>query len=159
MNSHFIQTKKVLYYFTVAIILIATVFVSGVLTTASAQADSGDGQYLLAQTSPYDSLNKAADVAKLKRSESLGTQIGGILKGVLGLLGILLLLMLIFGGFTWMTAGGNSEKVQQANKIINNAIIGLIVIFLSYAMTNFWITQIKNAATNSTTSGNATTTP
>jgi len=157
MNLNFIQTKKVLYHSTVAIILIATVFACGVFTTAQASTGAGNNEYLLAQNSPYDSLNTAANVANLVRTESLGTQIGGIINGVLGLLGILLLLMFIYGGFVWMTAGGNTEKVKIANKIINSAIIGLIVIFLSYSMTNFWINQVKNAAT--TTSGNGTTTP
>jgi hypothetical protein len=156
MNLNFIQTKKVLYHSTVAIILIATVCACGVFTTAQVLADTGSNEYLLAQSSPYDSLNKAAGEAGLVRSESLGTQIGGIIKGVLGLLGILLLLMFIYGGFVWMTAAGNTEKVQLANKIINSAIIGLIVIFLSYSMTNFWITQVKNATT--APSGNSTTT-
>lgn len=158
MNLNFIQTKKVLYHSTVAIILIATVFACGVFTTAQASTGIGSNEYLLAQSSPYDSLNKAANEAGLVRTESLGTQIGGIIKGVLGLLGILLLLMFIYGGFVWMTAGGNTEKVQLANKIINSAIIGLIVIFLSYSMTNFWINQVKNATT-ATPSGNGTSTP
>jgi hypothetical protein len=146
MNLNFIQIKKVLYHSTVAIILIATVFAGGIFTTTQVLADTGSSKYLLAQ-SPVGSLEIAADIAKLKTEKTLGDQIGLIIKGVLGLLGTLLLLMFIYGGFVWMTASGNEEKVQQANKIIKNAVIGIIIIFLSYAITDFLIKKVEESTT------------
>ena len=62
--------------------------------------------------------------------------IGKIIKGVVGIVGSLALLLFIFGGFTWMTAGGNEEKVKKAQNILKSAVIGILIIFTSYALLN-----------------------
>jgi len=71
------------------------------------------------------------------------TLIGRIISAVLGLVGSLALLMFIYGGFTWMTAAGNSEKVEKGKQIILWAVIGLAVIFTSYAMVKFVFTSLQ----------------
>jgi hypothetical protein len=60
--------------------------------------------------------------------------IGRVISAVLGISGSLALLMFIYGGFTWMLSGGNSEKVTKGKNTLVWASIGLIVIFSSYAM-------------------------
>jgi hypothetical protein len=45
--------------------------------------------------------------------------------------------MVVWGGFTWLTSGGSEEKVESAKKIISAAIIGLIVVLLSWAIVLF----------------------
>ena len=60
--------------------------------------------------------------------------IGLVINGVLGLVGSLALVMFIYGGLTWMLAGGAREKVQKGKDILIWATIGLIVIFASYAI-------------------------
>jgi hypothetical protein len=45
--------------------------------------------------------------------------------------------MIIIAGFRWMTAGGKEETVTNAKKNISNAVIGLVVILFSYAVTYF----------------------
>ncbi len=67
----------------------------------------------------------------------LPTIIAEIINWILGFLGILLVIYLVYGGFKWMTAEGESSKVDEAKQIIKNAIIGLIIIFASYAIANF----------------------
>jgi len=65
---------------------------------------------------------------------------GGDLKGTItlvmqwafGFLGILAVLIILWGGYTWMTAGGDTDKVETAKKILRNGIIGLIIILTSY---------------------------
>ena len=37
---------------------------------------------------------------------------------------------------------GNEEKVKKAQELIQNAVIGLIIVFLSYTVTNFVITNL-----------------
>jgi len=69
--------------------------------------------------------------------------IGRIISAVLGLVGSLALLMFIYGGFTWMTAAGNSEKVEKGKNIIIWAVIGLAVIFTSYAVVKFVFTSLQ----------------
>jgi hypothetical protein len=62
---------------------------------------------------------------------------GNILNAALGLLGSFSLLMLIYGGLTWLTSGGVPEKVQKGKSIFTWAFIGLLTIFGSYALVRF----------------------
>ena|SRR3989338_3578355 len=45
---------------------------------------------------------------------------------------LLLLIMLLYGGFTWITAGGTPENLAKAQKIMTFAIIGLVIVILSF---------------------------
>ncbi len=63
--------------------------------------------------------------------------IRNIITAVLGIVGSLALLMFIYGGFTWMMSGGNSESVKKGKDILVWAAIGLVVIFSSYALVKF----------------------
>lgn len=69
--------------------------------------------------------------------------IGKIINSVLGVVGSLALLMFVFGGLTWMTSGGSSDKVKKGRDIIVWSAIGLAVIFLSYGLVRFLILNIK----------------
>lgn len=61
---------------------------------------------------------------------------GRILKAALGLIGVLSLVFFIWGGFLWMTAGGNQEKVKQGMDTLLWSVLGLAAIFASYAILN-----------------------
>ena len=65
----------------------------------------------------------------------------------LGILGTILLVIIIYAGFLWMTAGGNEERVAQAKQWIKNAVIGLAIILSSYAITYFVISRLVGATT------------
>jgi len=52
----------------------------------------------------------------------------------LAFLGIVAVLMLIYAGVTYITAGGAQDKVDSAKKIIMYALIGIIIILLSFAI-------------------------
>ncbi len=68
-----------------------------------------------------------------------------VIRALLGFLGIVAIVIMLYGGFVWLTSAGNEEKVSQAKKIISAGIIGLIIIFVSYALATFVITQIMSA--------------
>ncbi|PIR93358.1 hypothetical protein COT99_01140 [Candidatus Falkowbacteria bacterium CG10_big_fil_rev_8_21_14_0_10_43_10] len=65
--------------------------------------------------------------------------IGRIIQAVLGLVGSLALIMFIYGGLLWMTAGGKEEKVTQGKNILIWATLGLLVIFAAYGLVYFVI--------------------
>ena len=63
----------------------------------------------------------------------------------LSFLGIIAVLIIIYGGWVWMTAGGNPERIDQAKRVLRNAVIGLAIILASWAITLFVIRQISGA--------------
>mgnify|MGYP001560717069 FL=1 len=65
------------------------------------------------------------------------TFVSRIIRYFLSLLGIIAVVLIMYAGFLWMTAGGNAEKIEQAKKIITNAVIGLIIITSAYAIVLF----------------------
>lgn len=69
-----------------------------------------------------------------------------VINWVLGLLGIIAVIMILVGGFQWMTAAGNEEKVEKAKKVISAAIVGLIIILLAWAIVNFVIGTTSNVS-------------
>lgn len=62
--------------------------------------------------------------------------IGNIINIVLGFMGILLLVYLIYAGFLWMTST-DSKGPDKAKEMIKNAIIGLIIIVSAFAISGF----------------------
>jgi len=74
----------------------------------------------------------------------LNTTLGEGIGLVLSFIGILFLILVIYGGITWMTATGNDQKVEKAKNMIINAVIGLLIVLSAYAITNFVGTQLTN---------------
>jgi len=65
----------------------------------------------------------------------------------LGVVGIIFFIFILYGGFIWMTAAGSVEKESRARKIIINAVIGLIIMFMALAITTF-VMNVLNEAVN-----------
>lgn len=63
---------------------------------------------------------------------------------LLGFLGVVFIILIISGGYQWLTSGGNEEKIKHARDRIIHAIIGLIIIILSYAIAFFVTDQLEN---------------
>jgi len=80
------------------------------------------------------------------QGDTLPAMIGKMINAALGMIGIVVVLLIIYGGFLWMTAGGSEEKVTKGKKMITNAFIGLIIVFAAYAITNFVVSSVMGAA-------------
>ena len=65
---------------------------------------------------------------------SVPVLIANIIKTILGVIGAVALFMFIWGGFTWLTSGGNPDKVKQGKDTLVWATIGLLIIFASYTL-------------------------
>lgn len=76
----------------------------------------------------------------------LTEQIISIVSWVLGFLALVAVVMIIYGGFTWLTAAGNEERIASAKKIISAAIIGLVIILLAWAIVWFVTSGLLNAS-------------
>ncbi|NMB56597.1 hypothetical protein GYA19_01500 [Candidatus Beckwithbacteria bacterium] len=69
--------------------------------------------------------------------ENLGAVVSAVFKYFLGFTGIILFLLMLFSGFNLLTSAGNQEKIEKGQKTLTSAIIGFIIIFVS-----FWLMQI-----------------
>ncbi|MEK7072916.1 MAG: hypothetical protein AAB974_00565 [Patescibacteria group bacterium] len=71
--------------------------------------------------------------------------IASIINVFMGLLGIIAVVIILYGGFMWMTAAGNEERVDKARKMIVSGIIGLAIILSAYAIARFVVGSLVNA--------------
>ncbi|MBU1130651.1 Ig-like domain-containing protein [Patescibacteria group bacterium] len=78
-------------------------------------------------------------------SRDLRDIIAAIVNVVLGFLGVVAVLICLYGGFTWMTAGGSPDKIEKAKKILINGAIGLIIILSAFAIVNFLVKALGDA--------------
>lgn len=63
----------------------------------------------------------------------------------MGFVGLILVCLIIYGGFVYMTSQGNEEKTGKARQYITNGVIGLIILILTYAATVFVFTQLATS--------------
>jgi len=85
-------------------------------------------------------LDESANEAYLKPkggTTDVATIIGSLVSQVLGLVGVLFLILMIYGGFLWMTAQGNEEQIKKAKNVITGAVIGAVIVFMAYSITYF----------------------
>ncbi len=73
--------------------------------------------------------------------------VNNIISIILGFLGLIAVILILIGGFLWMTAGGNEDRVKKGRQYIINGVIGLIIILAAYAIASFVITNLVDATT------------
>jgi hypothetical protein len=75
---------------------------------------------------------KSSGIAFNFADASIGEIISKTLPYIYGFAGIALLLTLILGGITLMTAAGNADKTKSGYGMITGAVIGFIIVFISF---------------------------
>ena len=75
-------------------------------------------------------------------TDSPGVLVARIIQYLLGIIGIVLVVLIIVGGFIYMTSGGNEEQVKKSKSILTSAVIGLVIVALAYIIASFVITAI-----------------
>ena len=83
---------------------------------------------------------KTADFAGVQKTRDLPLLAATIVQALLALVGIIFFILIIYGGYSWMTAGGNDEKILKAKKLIIRAVIGLAIVATAYSIA-FFVTQ------------------
>lgn len=99
-----------------------------------------------AQTPPDLGISQVGNTLGLPATD-IRLIIARIIRVFLGLLGIIAVVLIIYAGFLWMTAGGNEDKVAQSKKILANAAIGLAIVLSSYAIVSFVMSRLLEATT------------
>lgn len=90
-------------------------------------------------------LDAAAADSGLKSSLTLPALIGRMIAVMLGLIGIIFIIYIIWAGIMYMTAAGDDTKVKKAKQMISQSVIGIIIMVGAYAISNFVITQLTTA--------------
>lgn len=78
---------------------------------------------------------------------TLSANIGSFIKIALSFVGVIFLALMVYAGFLWLTARGESEPVEKAGKIIKTAVIGFIITVGAYSITNFVVPAILEKTT------------
>ena len=81
-------------------------------------------------------------------NRDIRSTVASIINVLMGLLGIVAVVIILLGGFKWMTAGGNEDKVGEAKQLIMQGIIGLVIILSSWAIARFVLTQLVQATSS-----------
>lgn len=75
-------------------------------------------------------------------ADQLGPVVGSFITLAFVVVGLVALAFLIYGGFKWLISEGDKTNVEAARNHIVAAIIGLIVIFLSYLVVNLLLSFV-----------------
>ncbi len=81
----------------------------------------------------------------LNTNKSLQETAGGLINASLAILGTIIVGMLVYAGFLYVTAAGKEEQIGTAKKIIVACIIGVILIFAAFAIAKFVISTALKA--------------
>ena len=117
-----------------------------VFTFAVAPAFAQEGK-----TDPQKSFREAVREAELvttkdaKDFPSLASAVGSVLNILLTFIGTLVLLIVIYAGFTWATAAGNEEKIKKAKGMLVGGVIGLVIITTSAYLIGFVVEVLDKA--------------
>lgn len=68
-----------------------------------------------------------------------------IINTALGFLGLIAVVIVLYGGFMWMTAAGNEERITKAKQILTAGIIGLVIIAMAWAIASYVVGAIMTA--------------
>ena len=74
--------------------------------------------------------------------QTLQQAVGSLIRTGIGYVGVAGLLAFIYGGYIWMTAGGDSKKAGQSKQIMLWTVIGMACVFGGYVVVNFVITNL-----------------
>jgi len=122
--------------------------ISQILTGAGAAICIWTGKVMsvYAEEAPKNPVEEGAKAARATGmpSELIGDNgvFGHITNVILLIVGIVSVIMLIYGGLRYIMSGGDSKKVTDAKNTILYAIIGLIISLLAYAIVNFVLTSV-----------------
>jgi len=72
------------------------------------------------------------------------------LRYLMTFLGIIAVIVILYGGFRWLTAAGNEDRVAKAKKTVIAGVIGLIVILAAFAIVTFVVNTTGGLLSNGT---------
>ena len=125
-------------------------FVSMAIFSAFAISMSMTSLVSAANITADDAFGGTAIKGQIQTGSGLGTadpraMAAKVINIMLGFLGIIAVVIILFGGFKWMTAAGNDDKVGEAKKLLGAGVIGLVIVLMSYGLAQFVINSLVTA--------------
>lgn len=116
------------------------------LATPMGEEDSSSSAGTIGSTigDQTDNFTKTAGFSTTMEAEDI---VATVIKLVLSLLGIIFVALMIFGGYQWMTAGGNEDTIKKAKSRITSAVIGLVIVLFAYGITAFIFNNLPSNMT------------
>ncbi|GEM_PF-3139571 len=78
-------------------------------------------------------------------SSDARTIIARLINIVLGLLGTVAVVMVLIGGFKWMSSGGDDTEIAKARKYVISGVIGMAIVLAAYSIASFVIKGLTQA--------------
>lgn len=95
-------------------------------------------------------LEKAQGIQGIAKG-TIPEYVGGIINAVVGILGVVLVALIIYGGVLYMTSAGNEERTKTAKHVLTYAIVGIVIVFASYVIAKFVLTAVTTPASSQET--------
>ncbi len=105
--------------------------IGSLLLTATAYAQTG------ARDSALGGLKTSGDAAGLATTATLPQRVGQLLNGALSVIGIIFLILTVYGGFRILLSRGEADKIKVGRETILYGVLGMIIIVISYSLTTF----------------------
>lgn len=83
--------------------------------------------------------------------ECVANVVGQLIAVLLRFVGIILVGYLIYAGFLWMTSGGDTDRAEEAMKMIRNAVIGMLLLVSAFAISEFVVNSLYTVSQPSPT--------
>ena len=99
-----------------------------------------------ADHTPEHFLSSTGEVGAQYRAVDPAVLVGNIINILLSVIGVIMVVLMVYGGYLWMTARGDDDRVKQAKATIQNAVIGLVIILLAYSISSFVVRSLVAAS-------------
>ncbi|OGF25679.1 hypothetical protein A2303_06790 [Candidatus Falkowbacteria bacterium RIFOXYB2_FULL_47_14] len=127
--------KKIMFVLAIFTLMVLPIF--SFCLTAHAQSDADNMLW-----GNYETNVQAATGLGNTDPRQMAAQVVNIMLGFLGIIAVVIILL---GGFKWMTAAGDEAKVDEAKKLIGAGVIGLVVILAAFGVAQFVINALYGA--------------
>ncbi len=137
IKTHMQNALSLTKFSIVAVVLFAIIATIVLLPTPSSAASGTLGNI----NNTISNIGQRAGLTNTPLEEA----IGNLINIFLATLGIIAVCIVIYGGFLWMTASGNTEQVETAQTLLIQGLIGFVIIALAWSIATYVVTKIAGA--------------
>ena len=87
---------------------------------------------------------KSGYASEQNKTDSLAKTIGRMAAATISFTATIFIIIAIYSGIQWMTAGGSKDRINEARTRLIRSIGGFILISLAYIITNFVVNSLGN---------------